>query len=84
MFVVEGPGLAAIEATAFLAWLAEHGRGSYTQRAYALGLAHFLSWLDRAGVELGDVDRRVIGDYVVAFRAGVEEGLACWGASRGR
>jgi integrase/recombinase XerD len=75
-FVVVGPDVGAEEASAFLVWLAGHGRGSYTQRAYALGLAHFLSWLDRTGVELIDVDRRVVGDYVVAFRAGVEDGLA--------
>jgi hypothetical protein len=38
-------------------------------------LAHFLSWIDRAEVELVDVDRRVVGEYVVAFRAGVEDGF---------
>src|SRR5579875_2983979 len=73
--VVEGPGAAAEEATAFLRWLAAHGRGSYTQRAYALGLAHFLSWLDRRGIELAAVDRRVVAEYIVAFRSGVEDGL---------
>ncbi|MBV9194526.1 MAG: tyrosine-type recombinase/integrase [Solirubrobacterales bacterium] len=74
-FVVDGPSPAAAEATAFLAWLAARGRGSYTQRAYALGLAHFLGWLDRGGVELDAVDRRVIAEYVVAFRSGAEDGL---------
>jgi Phage integrase, N-terminal SAM-like domain len=74
-FVVDGPSPAAADATAFLAWLASHGRGSYTQRAYALGLAHFLTWLDRAGVELCGVDRRVIAEYVVAFRSGADDGL---------
>jgi integrase/recombinase XerD len=74
-FVVDGPGPAAAEATAFLAWLAARGRGSYTQRAYALGLAHFLGWLARGGVELDAVDRRVIAEYVVAFRSGAEDGL---------
>ena len=74
-FVVDGPGSGAAEATAFLFWLAAHGRGSYTQRAYALGLAHFLSWLDRHGVKLAAVDRRVIAEYIVAFRSGVEDGL---------
>jgi site-specific recombinase XerD len=74
-FVVDGPSLAAAEATAFVVWLAAHGRGSYTQRAYAVGLAHFFAWLDGKSVELGAVDRRVIADYVVAFRSGTEDGL---------
>ena len=69
-FVVIGPGVGAGEASEFLGWLACCGRGSYTQRTYALGLAHFLSWIDRHGVGLVDVDRRVVGEYVVAFRDG--------------
>jgi hypothetical protein len=48
-FVVVGPGVGAGEATEFLGWLACCGRGSYTQRTYALGLTHFLSWIDRHG-----------------------------------
>jgi integrase/recombinase XerD len=75
-FVVTGPGFGAGEASEFLGWLACCGRGSYTQRTYALGLAHFLSWIDRRGVGLVDVDRRVVGEYVVAFRDGRENGLA--------
>jgi hypothetical protein len=55
-FVVVGPGVGAVDACEFLVWLRRHGRGSYTQRTYALGLAHFLSWIDAGGVELGDVD----------------------------
>ncbi len=75
-FVVTGPGFGAGEASEFVAWLAFCGRRSYTQRTYALGLAHFLSWIDRRGVGLVDVDRRVVGEYVVAFRDGSEDGLA--------
>jgi integrase/recombinase XerD len=75
-FAIDGPSSAADDATAFLTWLGAHGRGTYTRRAYALGLAHFLSWLDRGGVALEAVDQRTIGDYVVAFRAGTGDGLA--------
>lgn len=75
-FVVTGPEFWAGEASEFLASLACCGRGSYTQRTYALGLAHFLSWIDLHGVGLVDVDRRVVGEYVVAFRDGSEDGLA--------
>jgi hypothetical protein len=75
-FVVTGPGFGAGEASEFLGWLECSGRGSYTQRTYALGLARFLSWIDRHGVGLVDVDRRVVAEYVVAFRDGREDGLA--------
>jgi site-specific recombinase XerD len=74
-FVVIGPGVGAGEASEFLGWLECSGRASYTQRTYALGLAHFLSWIDRNGVGLVDVDRRVVGEYVVAFRDGIEDRL---------
>jgi integrase len=74
-FVVSGPGVGPEEANEFLGWLAGRGRGSYTQRTYALGLAHFLSWIDRHGVGLVDVDPRVVREYVVAFRDGSEDGL---------
>jgi site-specific recombinase XerD len=74
-FSVVGPGVGAAEAGEFLAWMACSGRGSYTQRTYALGLAHFLSWIDRHGIALVDVDRRVVGEYSVAFRDGTEDGL---------
>jgi len=75
-YAIRGPSTAAVEATAFLVWLAAHGRGSYTQRAYALGLAHFLSWLDVAGVELVAVNQRTVADYLLAFRSGADDGLA--------
>ena len=74
-FAVIGPGVGAAEASEFLGWLARCARGSYTQRTYALGLAHFLSWIDRRGVAVVDVDRHVVGEYVVAFRDGSEDGL---------
>ena len=56
--VVEGPGTAAEEATAFLAWLAAHGCGSYTQRAYALGLG---ALLELAGPSRREAGERLIG-----------------------
>jgi hypothetical protein len=62
-FVVVGPGVGAVDASEFLAWLRRHGRGSYTQQTYALGLAHFLTWIDALGVELAgrrSTHRRVV------------------------
>jgi site-specific recombinase XerD len=39
----------------------------YTQRAYALGLAHFFSWIDANGVEPERATRQVIGRYIAVF-----------------
>ena len=68
--VVVGPGRGAIDASDFLAWLSSRGRGSYTARSYAFGLAHFLAWLDERELVLGDVDRSVLAGYISAFRDG--------------
>ena len=59
---------------AFVAWLAERGCGSYTQRSYGQGAAHFTRWLDERGVELDAVGRATVVEYVVAFRAGDDRG----------
>jgi integrase/recombinase XerD len=39
----------------------------YTQRAYALGLAHFFTWLDANGVEPERVTRQILGRYIADF-----------------
>jgi len=39
----------------------------YTQRAYALGLAHFFTWLSGNGVEPERVTRQIIGRYIADF-----------------
>lgn len=39
----------------------------YTQRTYALGLAHFFTWLGANGVEPERVTRQVIGRYIADF-----------------
>jgi site-specific recombinase XerD len=39
----------------------------YTQRAYAIGLAHFLSWLHVAGEGPEHVNRQVISRYITDF-----------------
>ncbi len=41
----------------------------YTQRAYALGLAHFFTWLGANGVEPERATRQVIGRYIADFGA---------------
>jgi len=64
------------EATAFLVVLLGRGRSSYTLRTYGRGLEHFLLWLERAGVGLGEVDRAVIVEYVAEFARGERDGVA--------
>lgn len=59
---------------AFVATLAANGRSSYTQRSYALGVAHLLRWLADEAVELETADRRVLAWYVTVSRRG--EGAA--------
>lgn len=54
----------------FAAWLAERGRGSYTQRSYGQGAAHFARWLEEHGVELAEVGRATVIEYVAEFRQG--------------
>lgn len=74
VFALVGSGAAAEDVREFLIWLAAHGRGSYTQRSYALGLAHFLDWLDGRGHGLGEVDRGAVAEYVAWFGRG-EDGF---------
>ncbi len=64
------------EATAFLVVLLGRGRSSYTLRTYGRGLEHFLLWLARAGVGLGEVDRALIVEYVAEFAHGERDGVA--------
>ncbi len=51
--VVEADGGAVPEAAEFCRWLVAVDRSAYTQRAYALGLAHFFNWLAETGRLLG-------------------------------
>ena len=62
------------EAASFLAALKRDDRAPNTIRAYALGVAHFLSWLDERGIASGGVTRAVVGEYVQDFRFGRKGG----------
>jgi integrase len=72
--VVDADGRAMPEAAEFCRWLVAVDRSAYTQRAYALGLAHFFSWLAEMGWSLVEVDRPVIAAYIADFRAGRKAG----------
>src|SRR4051794_32716046 len=64
------------EATAFLASLVARGRSSYTLRSYGSGLEHFLAWTTARGVELVDVRRAAVDEYVAEFARGERGGVA--------
>ncbi|MGB6735614.1 MAG: site-specific integrase, partial [Candidatus Sulfotelmatobacter sp.] len=46
----------------------------YTQRAYALGLAHFFSWLRASGGDPDQVTRQIVGIYITEFARGAKQG----------
>ena len=46
----------------------------YTQRAYALGLAHFFSWLHPSGGGPDRVTRQIVGSYITEFAQGAKQG----------
>lgn len=72
--VVDAEGRAVPEVVEFCRCLVAVDRSAYTQRAYALGLAHFLDWLAETNRSLVEVERPVIAEYIADFRAGSKAG----------
>jgi integrase/recombinase XerD len=58
----------------FLADLSLRDCSVYTQRAYALGLAHFFSWLHASGGDPDHITRQIVGSYVSEFARGAKQG----------
>lgn len=65
--VCDGDGRAAPLCDEFLLQLRLRDCSVYTKRAYALGLAHFFTWLDANCVEPEQVTRQIIGRYIADF-----------------
>jgi integrase/recombinase XerD len=65
--VVDGDGRSIPSCDDFLFHLRLRDCSVYTQRAYAIGLAHFLSWLHDAGERLEHASRQVISRYITGF-----------------
>ena len=65
--VCDGDGRAAPLCDEFLLQLRLRDCSVYTQRAYALGLAHFFTWIDTNSVEPERVTRQVVGRYIADF-----------------
>src|SRR5712691_4218934 len=58
----------------FLTELSLRDCSVYTQRAYAIGLAHFFSWLHTSGGDPARVTRQIVGSYITEFARGVRQG----------
>jgi site-specific recombinase XerD len=58
----------------FLTGLSLRDCSVYTQRAYAIGLAHFFSWLHASGGAPDRVTRQVVGSYITEFARGAKQG----------
>ncbi len=58
----------------FLIELSQRDCSVYTQRAYAIGLAHFFNWLYCSGLDPDQVTRQTVGNYIVEFSHGSKQG----------
>lgn len=58
----------------FLTELSFRDCSVYTQRAYAIGLAHFFSWLHASRGDPDHVTRQAVGIYITEFARGTKEG----------
>ena len=52
----------------FLTELSQRDCSAYTQRAYAIGLAHFFSWLHHVDRDPDHVTRQIVGSYIADVR----------------
>jgi site-specific recombinase XerD len=58
----------------FLTELSLRDCSVYTQRAYAIGLAHFFSWLHVSGGDPDQVTRQIVGSYITEFARSAKQG----------
>jgi site-specific recombinase XerD len=58
----------------FLTELSLRDCSVYTQRAYAIGLAHFFSWLRASGGDPDHVARQMVASYITEFARGAKQG----------
>jgi site-specific recombinase XerD len=58
----------------FLTELSLRDCSVYTQRAYAIGLAHFFSWLRASGGDPDHVTLQAVGIYITEFARGTKQG----------
>lgn len=72
--VADKNGTPILSCEAFLLHLTMRDCSIYTERAYAIGLAHFFSWLHDVGVNSADVTRHVVSRYITYFSQSKRQG----------
>jgi integrase/recombinase XerD len=72
--VCDAAGGSVASCDQFLTELSQRDCSVYTQRAYAIGLAHFFNWLIISGLGPDHVTRQIIGNYIVEFSRGSKQG----------
>ena len=72
--VRDGAGGSVASCDRFLTELSQRDCSVYTQRAYAIGLAHFFNWLNSSGLAPDHVTRQIFGTYIVEFARGSKQG----------
>jgi integrase/recombinase XerD len=72
--VYDAAGGSVASCDQFLTELSQRDCSVYTQRAYAIGLAHFFNWLHCSGVDPDHVTRQIVGKYIVEFSRGSKQG----------
>jgi integrase/recombinase XerD len=72
--VCDSQGVSVGSCHQFLTELSQRDCSAYTQRAYAIGLAHFFSWLHHTGRDPDDVTRQIVGSYIAEFARGYRQG----------
>jgi integrase/recombinase XerD len=72
--VCDAAGGSVASCDQFLTELSQRDCSVYTQRAYAIGLAHFFNWLHCSGVDPDQVTRQIVGNYIVEFSRGNKQG----------
>ncbi len=83
--VYDGDGRVVPLCDKFLFQLRLRDCSVYTQRSYALGMAHFFTWLGENSVEPEQVTRQIIGRYIADFGESEPHGaVATRAAPRGR
>jgi site-specific recombinase XerD len=72
--VCDARGVSVGSCDQFLTELSQRGCSAYTQRAYAIGLAHFFNWLDHTGGDPDRVPRQIVGSYISEFARASRQG----------
>jgi site-specific recombinase XerD len=67
------------EIEVFLGDLRARGRSEHTERSYGRGLDHFSAWLERNDLDLGEVTKTHITDYIAEFASEPKAGATASG-----